>query len=120
MQPPDRGGRQLVKILEALALWKANGELRLLGLVEAQAPQISRGSMVIMITPSPREEILLTTDFLTRRGLRPVVVMIDLASFGGISGGNLVTEHLQAMRVPVCQIANGDNLQTALSVLESR
>jgi uncharacterized protein (DUF58 family) len=117
MLPPDRGGRQLVKILESLALWKANGGLQLLGMVESQAPHLPRGSMVILVTPSPRDEIVLATDYLTRRGLRPVVVLINLVTFGGALSVDAVGKHLKVLRVPVCQVANGDDLQVALSSL---
>jgi uncharacterized protein (DUF58 family) len=84
--PPDRGGRQIGKILEALAMLKADGEMPLRGLVETQARHLPRGSTVILITPSVREDMVLVVDYLSRRGLRPVVVFIDAASFGGESG----------------------------------
>ncbi|MGE5224602.1 MAG: DUF58 domain-containing protein, partial [Omnitrophica WOR_2 bacterium] len=50
--PPDRGGRQLGKILEDLAVLRAQGNLPLQGLVEAQAKHIPRGSTVILISPT--------------------------------------------------------------------
>jgi hypothetical protein len=86
-------------------------------MVESQASQLPRGSMVILVTPSPRDEIVLATDYLTRRGLRPVVVLIKLVTFGGASGMDTVAKRLKVLRVPVCQVAKGDDLQVALSSL---
>jgi uncharacterized protein (DUF58 family) len=77
MIPADRGGRQLSKMLEALALLRAEGTLPLRGLIEAEAQTIPRGSTVVIITHSVVEDVALTADWITRRGLRPILVLID-------------------------------------------
>ena len=41
--PPDRGGRQLGKILEALALLRAEGDLPISALLTARAQHLPRG-----------------------------------------------------------------------------
>lgn len=114
--PPDRGGRQLGKILEALALMRAEGDLPISALATAQAQYLSRGSTVILITPSVQQEMAVAVDILVRRGLRPVVVLLDAASFGGPPGSADMATAITALRVPVCQIANGADLGIALSM----
>ena len=114
--PPDRGGRQLGKILEALALLRAQGDLPISALATAQAQHLPRGSTVILITPSIRERVALTVDLLLRRGLRPVVVLLDAASFGGPPGTEALATAVTVLGVPVCQVANGADLGTALSM----
>jgi uncharacterized protein (DUF58 family) len=84
--PPDRGGRQLSKILESLALLRAEGSLPLRGLVELQAQHMARGSTIVLITHSVEEEVALVVDYLARRGMRPVIVLLDASSFNGPSG----------------------------------
>jgi len=113
---PDRGGRQLGKILEALALLRAEGDLPISALATAQAQHLPRGSTVILITPSVQEEVALAVDVLLRRGLRPVVVLLDAASFGGPPGTAALATAIMALSVPVCQVANGADLGTALSM----
>ncbi len=113
---PDRGGRQLGKILEALALLRAQGDLPISALATAQAQHLPRGSTVILITPSIREHVALTVDLLLRRGLRPVVVLLDAASFGGPPGTEALATAVTVLGVPVCQVANGADLGTALSM----
>lgn len=113
--PPDRGGRQLGKILEALALFEADGEAPLRGLVETQARYLPRGSTVICITPSAHEEVYLAVDHLIRLGLRPVVVLIDAVTFGGEQGLQDLAPRLNLLGVPVCHVSNGDDLEKALS-----
>ena len=73
--PPDRGGRQLNKILETMALFRADGSLPMSSVLESQAQYITRGSTIILITPSVRPQLALSMDFIVRRGLRPVVVV---------------------------------------------
>lgn len=114
--PPDRGGRQLGKILEALALLRAQGDLPISALATAQAQHLPRGSTVILITPSIRERVALTVDLLLQRGLRPVVVLLDAASFGGPPGTEALATAIMILGVPVCQVTNGTDLGTALSM----
>jgi uncharacterized protein (DUF58 family) len=112
--PPDRGGRQLGKVLEALALLRAEGKLPLSGLLEAQTRHISRGSTVVLITPTMREEFSLTVDFLSRRGLRPVVVLIDAETFGGVPGSKLLAQMIKVTGAPVRIVENGADIREAL------
>jgi uncharacterized protein (DUF58 family) len=113
--PPDRGGRQLAKILEALALVRTVGTLPLWGLIDIQSQHLARGSTIVLITHSVKKEILLTSDFLTRRGLRPVVVLIDAASFNGPAGMDEIADGLRSMNVPLTIVRNGDDLGKILS-----
>ena len=113
---PDRGGRQLGKMLEALALLRAEGDLPISALATAQARHLPRGSTVILITPSVQKEVALTVDFLLRRGLRPVIVLLDAASFDGLSGTETLATAITLLGVPVCQVANGADLGIALSM----
>jgi uncharacterized protein (DUF58 family) len=115
---PDRGGRQLGKILESLALLRAAGNLPINGLVELQAQHIPRGSTVIMITHSVREEIAVSADYLRRRGLRPVVVLLNAASFDGSAGTAQLREMLRFLSVPVRVVSKDDNIGAALSTDE--
>jgi uncharacterized protein (DUF58 family) len=116
MLPPDRGGRQLGKILESLALLRAEGNLPIWGLVDIQAQHLARGSTIVLITHSVEKEIVLTADFLSRRGLRPVVVLIDAASFNGPAGTGEVAEGLRYMKVPLRVVRRDDDIAKALSL----
>jgi uncharacterized protein (DUF58 family) len=114
--PPDRGGRQLGKILEILAPLHAQGNLPISALVTAHAQHIVRGSTAIIVTPSANEELALVADLLSQRGLRPVIVLLDAASFGGRGDTKSLADAISGLGVPVCQVKNGDNLAAALSV----
>lgn len=116
MIPPDRGGRQLGKILESLALLRGEGTLPIWGLIDIQAQHLARGSTIILITHSVEQEVVIATDFLARRGLRPIVVLIDAASFNGPAGSDELAIALKSMRVPVRMVRRDDDLSNALSV----
>lgn len=113
--PSDRGGRQLYKILEALAMIRAETTLPLQGLIEAQARHMPRGSTALLITPSASDSVFQTADLLVRRGMRPVVVLLDALTFGGFFSSQVVEEQLRALRVPCCRVIEGADLAAVLS-----
>ncbi len=111
----EKGGRQLGKILEALALFKADGKIPLQALVEAQARNLPRGSTVVIITPAYGDGVSLSVELLSRSGMRPIIVLIDAEGFGGPTGCVRVMRQLELMGIPVCRVANGDDLGQSLS-----
>ena len=113
--PPDRGGRQLGKILEALAIVRAEGEIPLRGLVEMQVKHMVKGSSVVLITPSTQHEMVIVAEFLLRRGLLPIVVLLDAASFGGPQESDDLAIQIRSMGIPVRLIKNGVALETSLA-----
>lgn len=113
--PSDRGGRQLGKILEALALVQPDGKLPLFGLVELQARYLPRGSTIVLITPNFSDDVYQTVDLLIRRGLRPVAVLIDGSSFGSPYSPAELAISLQMSGIPNCVVEKGADLSGVLS-----
>ncbi len=113
--PPDRGARQLNKMLEALALMKADGSLPIEAVLTSQARHLPRGSTLVVITPSIRSEITLAMDQLLRLGLRPVAVLVNADSFNGAPGTDRLKAEIASLGVPVTQVNYGDGLADALS-----
>jgi uncharacterized protein (DUF58 family) len=112
---PDKGSRQLEKILEFLALVKAEGDLPLPSLIAREAQHIPRGSTVVLITPSVDPQIVLSLDQLIRLGLHPVIILLDAESFGGAEGTELITDTVKSMHIPVCRVENAKDLAESLS-----
>ncbi len=112
---PDRGSRQLGKILEALALTQADGELPLRALIETQVKHMVRGSTVVLITSSTSREVALIGDFLLQKGLKPVAVLMDTATFGGPPGTEALAENIKLLGIPYRIIKNDTDLSAALS-----
>ena len=98
-----------------MALLCAEGQVSIAALVMTQARHLPRGSTVILITPSVEREIAVAVDQLLRLGLRPVVVLLDAASFGGSPGTDELAATIVGLGVGVRKVMNNTDLETALS-----
>jgi ABC-type taurine transport system ATPase subunit len=76
---------------------------------------LARGSTIVLITHSVEQEVVMATDFLARRGLRPVVVLIDAASFNGPAGTNEIADGLRYVKVPLRIVRRDGDITNALS-----
>ncbi len=112
--PAERGERQMNKILEALAFLNAKGEMPFLGLVESEIGNLQRGSTVILVTPSVKNDIYVILDDIMRRNMRPVVILLNAVTFGGPAGSHEVKNRLQNYRIPTIMVSCQDNLKTVL------
>jgi uncharacterized protein (DUF58 family) len=111
----EHGERQLGKLLELLAFLKPEGGMPLQGLVASQSPHISRGSVVVLITPLCDDGLLNCVDQILRRDLRPIVVLLDGQSFGAeLSVDPRVISGLGKRNVPTVIVKNGDTLKMSL------
>lgn len=111
----ERSERQESKILETLAFMEPNGDLSLAALVSMQASQLPQGSSVILVTPNIKQDLLIAVDDLQKRYLRPIVVLLDGASFGGEEGIEKMVISLRERRVPVCVVTYKADLSHTLS-----
>lgn len=117
--PAERGERQLGKVLETLAFLKSDGQLTLQGLVESQVGYLPRGSVVVLVTPSVRDDVILAVEGLVLRELRPVVVVIDPHSFGSPSKSEPLIDKLFTRGIPVAVVKKDANLKEALEEILS-
>ena len=113
----EHSERQEAKILETLAFVEANGSLSIAALVAVQASQLPQGSSVILVTPTVRPDLIHAVDDLQRRFLRPVVVLLDAETFGGVRGTQNLVASLRERRVPVVIIKCDADLPQALSIV---
>ncbi len=113
----DRDERQLGKVLDTLAALRAEGKMPFSEVLNVEGGRLTRGTIVIAISSSVREEWVETALFLDRAGLRVVTILVDAASFGGPFGANLLKERLLATGTPAILLRNGDSLEDVLSSL---
>ncbi len=74
--PPDKGSRQLEKLIENLAILKGDGELSLSGLVSTYCQSLPRGSQVWVISTVYENDILNVAIDLRARSFYPQVILI--------------------------------------------
>jgi uncharacterized protein (DUF58 family) len=112
---PDRGHRQLTKMLETLAMVRAEGDLPIGQLLLGEGERLGRGVTMVVITPSIDRHWIAAARDVRRRGVTIIAVLLDPASFGGPEGAENTMAELQASRIPAYLVRNGDNLSESLS-----
>lgn len=117
---PDRGERQLNRILETLAVLRAQGQARVEDMLHAESHHFPRGTTVIVITPSSRENWVTAARQISRRGLRLVSVLVNPESFGGKRSAMPLVTLLQAAGMGAYLVNCGDNLTAVLSQESNR
>jgi len=117
--PAERSERQLGKILDTLAFIEGEGNLPLVGLTSMQATFLPRGSTVVMITPSNQQSVVLAAEDLERRNLKPVVVILDALSFGGVMDSKPNATMLSERRITTIVVSNGSDLKSSLEFPEA-
>jgi len=113
--PPDRGARQLSKILRALAVARAEDSLNLGQLMLGQHTQFSRNDTLIIVTPSTSEGWVAALHDVQLRGCRAVAVLIEPSTFGSGYNALLSVGALAAIDVPSYLVKRDDRLELALS-----
>jgi uncharacterized protein (DUF58 family) len=112
---PDRGDRQLNKILEALAVVRAEGDIPLAEVLSAEGRTFGRNVTVVVVTPSVWPDWLSVMRDMARRSLQPVAALVEARTFGGVVSSESVKAGLISSHVPLYVIKRGDDLAQALS-----
>lgn len=118
----DRGARQLGRLLGMLAVARAEGSVPLAQVLAAETVHFTRDTTAIVITSSADTDWVVAIRHLATRGIRPVAVVIDPASFvqeTSTSRYERITRQvvvdLVASRIPTYVVRYGDPLEVALS-----
>lgn len=111
---PERGNRQLLRILQSLAVARSFTTYSLAEMLTLETPYFTRGTTLVVITSSLDTRWIAEAQILARKGIRPVCVYIDPSSFGG----KVVPENTRAMlrlaKIPTVTVSRGDDLTAAL------
>jgi hypothetical protein len=111
----DRGTRQLIKLLEELAVVQADGRESLQAVQATEGMQFSRSDTVLVITPSIEEWWLNSLRLLLQRGVRAVTCLLEPSTFGGERNALLLVSSLAASQVPTFLIKHGEPLEQSLA-----
>lgn len=115
---PDRGNRQLTRILEALAVARSETTMTLDQLLALEGHHMSRGTTVIIITADPSDEWIREANSLVRRGLRTIAVVMDPHSFGATHTRSMERTRalLEVSGILSYGVQRGDDLTEDLSI----
>jgi uncharacterized protein (DUF58 family) len=78
----DRGDRQLIRLLETLAIVRANGRTPLSEMLWAERPRLGRQSTAVVISPSLDEHWAGVLAQIQHAGTRTAAVLVEAATFG--------------------------------------
>jgi uncharacterized protein (DUF58 family) len=106
----ERGERQRTKIMETLAVIRAEGEVPFDRVLQSEVMYLPRGSTVVVITASPDVAWAANVQRAARSGLRTVAVVIDRASFGSDIGNEDVLAALGHSGAVVRILRYGDSI----------
>ncbi len=112
---PDRGERQLNRLLEVLAVLSAKGNTSFSQVLGIEGAVLGRNNTIVAITPSGETTWVKALREIKRRGLRTISVVVDAQSFSGETAGQDAVVELLASGVPAYLVRQGDDLRSVLS-----
>lgn len=111
---PDRGERQLSRLLEILAVIQARGRLPLAQVLAGEGATLARHTTLIVITPSTDSRWVTVLRGLRSRGVHGVAVLLAARTFGPAPDWAPILVELQASGLPAYLVKNGDDLAAVL------
>jgi uncharacterized protein (DUF58 family) len=113
--PADRSDRQLVKMLESLAVVRADGVTSLAELLVAEGRRLGRHDFMIVITPSLDERWVASLAEIAQRGVRVSAVLIEPETFGPDPSSLLTVSALAAAGIPAHLVKYGEPIARAFA-----
>ena len=113
--PADTGAGQFDRIMEFLAVSKAEGTTPLEALLPKEEQLWGYHSSLVVITSSHHPEWVTGLKELTRRRVRVAVVLLDGLSFGGMFDTMQLVTELYFAGIPPYVVRQGDDMPVALS-----
>lgn len=111
---PDRGERQLHKLLETLAVVRAAGREPLAQVLSTESTELTRQTTLVVITPTTSLRWIEGLRALGQRGVRAWVVLLDASTFGTAAPATPVIAALGAYSIPARVVHLGDDIASAL------
>jgi uncharacterized protein (DUF58 family) len=119
--PADRGERQLLHVLESLAVVRATGTRPLAEVLSAESVRFGRNATLVVITPSTATDWVSGLQLLLQRGIRTAVILVEASTFGPTataSGGLHVVSSLAAAEIITHLVKQGEPIGPALASKE--
>jgi uncharacterized protein (DUF58 family) len=112
---PDRGERQLTKVMETLAVVRAVGTIPMAQILTAEGKSLGRNTSAIVISPSDDIAWVERLRDLRRRGILGLAIVPDASTFGRPAQTQSVHAALQQCGIHSYRVREGDSLEAALS-----
>jgi uncharacterized protein (DUF58 family) len=117
---PDRGDRQLSRLMEILAVMQAMGHIPLAQVLATEGAHLARHTTLVVISPSADPRWVTALRSLRARGVQGVGVLLAARTFGPAPDWLPVQTEMQASGLPSYLVKRGDDLTLALTQLSGR
>ncbi len=111
---PDRGDRQISKILTHLAVLRAAGRSGLSEVLSAESHELKRHATLVVITATTSLRWVEALRALKLRGVHSLVVLVDANSFGPAGSNDALAAALAANRIPTRRLHRDEAIAAAL------
>lgn len=111
---PERGSRQLTRILEALAVGRSTSDYTLEQMLTLETPYFTRGTTLILVTSSVDISWITSAQILGSRGIRTLCILVDAGSFGGPPNIDAARGRLRLAKIPNIVIRYNDDIARVL------
>jgi uncharacterized protein (DUF58 family) len=115
IEEAERGIGQYTRILESLAMARAQGDVSLAALLSNESRRFGRHTTVVVITPSTDESWVAAMGMIQQRGVKLAAVVLEPSTFGGGESTLGVFASLAALDVYTYMVKRSDDLRTALA-----
>lgn len=112
---PDHSVGQGERLLELLALVRAQGTMAMGQAILNVEANLTRLDTLVLITPNTASNWIPSVGAVRERGIRMVSILVDPADFGGSGDTTAVMEQLFAHDIPTYMVKRGQNLAQALA-----
>ena len=113
-EEPERGVSQYTRILEALAMARAQGDVPLADLLNHEGRRFGRHTTVVTITPSIDEGWVVSLHTLAGRGVKLAAILLEPDTFNGGGNALFVYGALAAADVHTYLVKRSDDLAATL------
>jgi uncharacterized protein (DUF58 family) len=110
----DRGDRQLLRMLETLALVRANGRVPLREVLWAERPRLGRSATALVITPSLDEHWGGVLAQIQHAGTRTAALLVEAATFGPAPAATMQVASLTLAGVPTYLIKRSATIRDGI------
>ena len=112
----QRGTQHFTKILEALALARAEGDVSVGTLINEESKLFGRHTTVVVITPSTSEEWVSSLHFISERGVKVAAILLEPSTYGGEENSLMVFGALASSDIYTYMVKRTEDLTESLSV----
>lgn len=116
----ERGERQYLKILDHLAIIQGSGDVFIQDLITFQSRYLPRGSLVIVISSYPGEEIVKGALELVNRGFQPAVILVDPINMGFETEIVKIKEQLDSYQITNTLVGKVSQIQEMQKYLDKQ